>query len=106
MNFKKRVPDTITSWIVTGFSIDPVTGLGLTREPSKLTVFQPFFVSLNLPYSVKRGEVVTIPCTVFNYLETDVEAELTLENENNEFEFMAGEGEDRKAGKIFTYNII
>ena len=83
----KKVPDTITSWIITGFSIDPLTGLGLTKQPSKLTVFQPFFVTTNLPYSIKRGEVVSIPVLVFNYMEDDQEAEVTLFNSEGEFEF-------------------
>ncbi|CRK99838.1 CLUMA_CG013142, isoform D [Clunio marinus] len=83
----KKVPDTITSWIITGFSVDPITGLGLTKQPSKFNVFQPFFVSTNLPYSIKRGEVVAIPIVVFNYMEGDQRAEVTFFNEEKEFEF-------------------
>jgi CD109 antigen len=83
----KKVPDTITSWVITGFSVDPITGLGLTRQPSKFNVFQPFFVSTNLPYSIKRGEVVSIPILVFNYLDQDQETEVTLFNSEGEFEF-------------------
>ncbi|CAH1708831.1 unnamed protein product [Chironomus riparius] len=84
----KKVPDTITSWIITGFSVDPLTGLGLTRQPSKFNVFQPFFVSTNLPYSIKRGEAVAIPIVVFNYMETDQRAEVRLYNDEKEFEFV------------------
>ncbi|XP_055710660.1 thioester-containing protein 1 allele R1-like isoform X3 [Phlebotomus papatasi] len=83
----KKVPDTITSWVITGFAIDPITGFGMTQNPRTLNVFQPFFVSTNLPYSVKRGEVVSIPIVVFNYMENDVQAEVTLENVNQEFDF-------------------
>ena len=84
----KKVPDTITSWVITAFSIDQVTGLGLTKQPSKFNVFQPFFVSTNLPYSIKRGEVVAIPIIVFNYMEGDLTAEVTLFNSDKEFEFV------------------
>lgn len=52
----------------------------------QVKVFRPFFVSLDLPYSVIRGEVVSIPIVVFNYLNKDVTAEVTLSNEG-EFEF-------------------
>lgn len=83
----KKVPDTITSWIITGFSMDSTTGLGLTTLPKKLTVFQPFFVTTNLPYSIKRGEVVAIPIIVFNYMETDQDVDVTLFNNDDEFEF-------------------
>ena len=85
-SISKKVPDTITSWIITGFSIDPNTGLGLTKAPRMLNVFQPFFVSTNLPYSIKRGEVVSIPVVVFNYMDVDQQAEVTLVNSENEFE--------------------
>lgn len=87
LTIRKKVPDTITSWIIAGFAIDSVHGLGITKAPTKLRVHQPFFISLNLPYSVKRGEVVSVPCTVFNYLQQQVDVEVTLDNEHNEFEF-------------------
>lgn len=90
----KKVPDTITSWVITALSVNPTFGLGLTKNPKTLKVFQPFFVSLNLPYSVKRGEVVAVPVVLFNYLDTDVSADLTLHNENGEFEFVDDDGGD------------
>ncbi|KAL7015211.1 hypothetical protein ACKWTF_016343 [Chironomus riparius] len=84
----KKVPDTITSWIITGFSLNPNLGLGLTKEPTKLNVFQPFFVSTNLPYSIKRGEVVSIPFSVFNYLGTDQNVIVKFFNSDRDFEFV------------------
>ena len=68
----------------------------MTKMPRKLEVFQPFFVSLNLPYSVKRGEVVAIPIVVFNYMDNDIDAEVTLDNTAQEFDFVdiAEEGSD------------
>lgn len=88
LTLTRKVPDTITSWVITAFSLDSKTGLGLTKNPKSIKVFQPFFVSLNLPYSVKRGEVVAVPAVLFNYLDTDITAELTLQNDNGDFEFV------------------
>jgi len=108
----KKVPDTITSWILTGFSIDPVTGLGLTKQPTNLNVFQPFFVSMNLPYSIKRGEIVSIPISVFNYLENDLTVAVTLYNEDSEFEFIDAKKSDntlrqkRAIENLRTKNIV
>ena len=62
------VPDTITSWYASAFAMSNSVGLGVAK-PSNLRVFQPFFVSLTLPYAVVRGEVVTVPAVVFSYLE-------------------------------------
>lgn len=46
----------------------------------QLRVFRQFFISVDLPYSVRRGEIVAIPVVVFNYLSKDVTADVTLEN--------------------------
>lgn len=95
------VPDTITSWAITAFSIDPMTGLAVTKQPTKLTVFQPFFVSMNLPYSIKRGEIVSIPISVFNYMEDEdgEEATITLYNDDLEFEFIDSKEEIFERGR-------
>lgn len=52
----------------------------------QVRVFRPFFASLDLPYSVIRGETVAIPVVVFNYMNKDVDAEVTLEN-SDQFDF-------------------
>lgn len=59
----------------------------MTEVPRKLKVFRPFFVSTDLPYSIKRGEAVSIPIVVFNYQDSDVVAEVELDNGLQEFEF-------------------
>lgn len=82
---QKKVPDTITSWVITGFTMNDIYGLGLTKSPSTLKVFQPFFISLNLPYSIKRGEAVAIQIVVFNYMDKAVAATVTLENPDRDF---------------------
>lgn len=87
---EQNVPDTITSWVISAFSIDPLTGLGLTKAPRRLEVFQSFFLSLNLPYSIKRGEILTIPVAIFNYMENiDADADITMHNSDSEFEFIS-----------------
>lgn len=60
------VPDTITSWETEAFCLSS-EGLGLA-PPAQLTVFQPFFLELSLPYSIIRGEIFELKATVFNYL--------------------------------------
>lgn len=96
------MPDTITSWMISAISIDPITGLGLTKVPRVLEVFQPFFVSLSLPYSVKRGETLYVPAIVYNYMANDVDVEVMLHNEDDEFEFIypMGDGEEMRNRSI------
>uniref|UniRef100_A0A3Q3LVM2 Alpha-2-macroglobulin-like 1 n=1 Tax=Mastacembelus armatus TaxID=205130 RepID=A0A3Q3LVM2_9TELE len=60
------VPDTITTWETEVFCLSLV-GFGLAPRTT-LTVFQPFFLELTLPYSVIRGERFELKATTFSYL--------------------------------------
>ncbi|XP_001992839.2 CD109 antigen isoform X1 [Drosophila grimshawi] len=84
----KKIPDTITSWVVTAFAVHPEKGLAVTDDQLKIKTFQPFFVSVRLPYSVKRGEVINVPALVFNYLPKNLDVEVSLDNEDNEYDFV------------------
>lgn len=102
---EKNVPDTITSWIISAFAINADNGLGLTKTARRLQVFQPFFVSLNLPYAIKRGEILTVPIIVYNYLEHDVDASVVLHNHDNEFDFIDSDNsivENGERKKVIT----
>ncbi|XP_067949555.1 CD109 antigen-like [Watersipora subatra] len=72
------VPDTITSWVASAFAVSDIAGLGVSPETAKMRVFRPFFVSLNLPYSVVRGEQLVLQAIVFNYLDRDANVTVTL----------------------------
>ncbi|XP_045036417.1 CD109 antigen isoform X3 [Daphnia magna] len=93
--FVKEAPDTITSWVITAFSLDTFHGLGVIEQPAKMQVFRPFFIQLNLPYSVIRGEVVAIQAVVFNYMNKEITAELTFEN-IGDFQFVDNGVEDNE----------
>jgi len=84
---RKKIPDTITSWVITGFSLNPNSGFAMTKNPSTVRVFRPFFISTNLPYSVKWGEIIAIPVVVFNYLDRQVEASVWMDNSDQEYDF-------------------
>ncbi|KAG1949077.1 pregnancy zone protein [Pimephales promelas] len=61
-----KVPDTITTWETEAFCLSS-NGFGVAA-PALLTVFQPFFLELSLPYSIVRGESFELKATVFSYL--------------------------------------
>ncbi|KAJ8305165.1 hypothetical protein KUTeg_017300 [Tegillarca granosa] len=82
--FSAKAPDTITSWIASAFAINKDSGLGISSSSAKLKVFRPFFISLNLPYSVVRNEEVVIQVNIFNYLSQDMNVLVTLEK-NTDF---------------------
>ncbi|XP_048039618.1 alpha-2-macroglobulin-like [Megalobrama amblycephala] len=69
------VPDTITTWETEAFCLSS-KGLGLA-PPAQLTVFQPFFLELSLPYSIIRGETFELKATVFSYLSSCIMVKVT-----------------------------
>ncbi|CAL1538552.1 unnamed protein product [Lymnaea stagnalis] len=73
LSTKVTLPDTITSWMVSAFAIND-NGLAVGEKPFELKAFQLFFLTMNLPYSIKRGEIFILKITVFNYRNQDVDA--------------------------------
>lgn len=65
----------------------------------KVTTFKPLHATISLPNSIKLGEVLSFPINVFNYLDTDQEAEIGLSNGGNEFEFVEVNESENKVQK-------
>ncbi|XP_053627278.1 thioester-containing protein 1 allele R1 isoform X4 [Cherax quadricarinatus] len=88
VTLREKAPDAITSYIVSAFAVDDFYGLGVTKQPSKLQVFRPFFTSVHLPEAgVVRGEAVAVEMVVFNYGDEDLTADVTLDNASGDFLF-------------------
>ncbi|XP_053958136.1 murinoglobulin-1-like [Anastrepha ludens] len=86
-DWSTTIPETITSWVLTAFSVNSEKGLGVTQESTKIKTFQPFFLAPHHPYSVKRGEVVNIKVAVFNYQDKALDVAVTLDNTDGEYDF-------------------
>ncbi|XP_076220316.1 complement C4-A-like [Aptenodytes patagonicus] len=71
-------PDSITTWEVQAISISPQKGFCIA-DPHTFAVFKDFFVSLRLPYSVRRHEQLEIKAVVYNYLPNDLQVIVTME---------------------------
>ncbi|KAK7157442.1 hypothetical protein R3I93_008812 [Phoxinus phoxinus] len=61
-----HLPHSITTWEIQALSLSASHGFCVT-EPVDLLVFKPVFISLRLPYSVKRFEQLSIVAVIFNY---------------------------------------
>ena len=66
--------DSITTWRLSASAVSAAGSLGATKVP--LRVFQPFFVDLDLPVSLTRGDEVAVPVVVYNYLDKPQTVEL------------------------------
>ncbi|KAK2864229.1 hypothetical protein Q7C36_003383 [Tachysurus vachellii] len=93
--FTLTVPDSMTSWVATAFVMSENLGLGLS-SPAELRVSKDFFVSLNLPAYLIRGELLLLEVSLFNYMDMDLEVLLTVD-ESSMFEFVTSAA-DQLAG--------
>ncbi|XP_021062209.1 CD109 antigen [Mus pahari] len=85
--FEVTVPDSITSWVASAFVISEDLGFGLTTVPAELQAFQPFFIFLNLPYSVIRGEEFALEVSIINYLKDTIKVVVLIE-ESDRFDIL------------------
>ncbi|CAL8249455.1 unnamed protein product [Boreogadus saida] len=60
------LPDSITTWEIQAVILSPTHGFCVV-EPIELKTFQNIFVSLRLPYSVRRYEQMSIVAVIYNY---------------------------------------
>eukprot|EP00397_Hematodinium_sp_SG-2012_P001102 GEMP01001103.1.p1 GENE.GEMP01001103.1~~GEMP01001103.1.p1 ORF type:complete len:1502 (+),score=334.10 GEMP01001103.1:405-4910(+) len=60
-------PDTMTTWSLTAFSVDSVTGFSIAAQQT-LRVTKDLYAKIRLPYNGIRGEVVPVTVTIFNHL--------------------------------------
>ncbi|XP_076016733.1 complement C4-B [Genypterus blacodes] len=60
------LPDSITTWEIQAVTLSPTTGF-CVAQPSTIVAFQEIFVSLRLPYSVRKHEQISITPVIYNY---------------------------------------
>jgi hypothetical protein len=103
ISLKRELPHTITEWIGTTICVSAQLGLGIS-PPTHVTAFQPFFLDYTMPYSIKRGEVVQLKVSLFNFLSYNLPVCMWL------FRFISSESKIRKmyfqAQKFQNYNCL
>ncbi|XP_078413666.1 CD109 antigen [Cetorhinus maximus] len=87
VTLQRTVPDSLTTWIASAFAISKNQGLQLATTPAELEVFKSFFLEMNLPYSITRGEQLILEINIFNYLQQTLEVWVTVEL-NDLFDFI------------------
>ena len=81
-------PDSITTWSLRAVAMSPEHGFGVAN--AELTVFQPFFLQVDLPYSAVRGEEFPVKVALYNYLDTEQDFVVELE-ESADFALLGDE---------------
>lgn len=83
----RKVPEKITNWTVSGFSINSEHGLAIA-EPQVIKVYQDFFIKADFPRSLKVGEVFKLDVQIFNYLDDSQSVELSINADDNILEIV------------------
>ncbi|MCB1126711.1 MAG: alpha-2-macroglobulin, partial [Verrucomicrobiae bacterium] len=75
-----KLADSITTWRMTGLASSADGRLG--SATGAVRVFQEFFVDLDLPATLTRGDEVSVPVAVYNYLPESQDVRLVLEGDD------------------------
>ncbi|XP_041649275.1 complement C4-B [Cheilinus undulatus] len=82
VNGKKRhviaLPDSITTWEIQVITLSPATGFCVAK-PSEIRAFKKVFVSLRLPYSVRKYEQLSISPVIYNYGQETLQLAVNME---------------------------
>ncbi|HVS39374.1 MAG TPA: alpha-2-macroglobulin family protein, partial [Gemmataceae bacterium] len=76
-----ELADSITTWRLSASAVAADGKLGAAQLPVK--VFRDFFVDLNLPVALTRGDEVGVPIVVYNYLDKPQTVALTLADDHD-----------------------
>ena len=76
--------------------------MGLPDMKPSLKVYLPFFIQMNVPHHIKRGEVLQQDMVVFNYLNKTQNVTLSIIRNDAEF-IILDPAFDGWKGKIFLY---
>ena len=72
------IADSITSWRMSALANSADGLLGSTT--AAMTVFQDFFVDIVFPATLTRGDVISVPVAIYNYLDIPQTVTLTAED--------------------------
>ena len=73
-----ELADSITTWRLTAGAVSTQGQLGAAQ--AAIRVFQPFFVDLDLPVCLTRGDEVSVPVVISNYLARPQTVTLALQD--------------------------
>jgi len=71
------VPDSITTWMLRAVAVSRDLGLGVAE--AELRAFQPFFLTLDMPYAAIRGEEFPVSVAIYNYVDAQQQIRVEIE---------------------------
>ncbi|KAK9891011.1 hypothetical protein WA026_013344 [Henosepilachna vigintioctopunctata] len=78
---QRELPHSITKWKTNVLCVSPSEGLGVSTT-TELESYQPFFVNILTPYSIKMGEILHLRILIFNYMNYSLPVKISILNSN------------------------
>uniref|UniRef100_A0A665VFC1 Complement 4B (Chido blood group) n=1 Tax=Echeneis naucrates TaxID=173247 RepID=A0A665VFC1_ECHNA len=80
-SYHLSLPDSITTWELQVMTLSAATGNNsfCVVKPPEIKAFKEIFVSMRLPYSVKKHEQLSISPIIYNYRDTDLMVAVHME---------------------------
>ncbi|XP_068143587.1 thioester-containing protein 1 allele R1 isoform X1 [Drosophila tropicalis] len=100
----RRIPSDMTSWVISAFALDPVNGLGLNQPKGIMETYKEFYIATDLPYSIRKDELIAIPFVVHNNRESDLNVEVTFYNTAQDFDFPQLDTKSTNKPKVELYS--
>jgi len=75
-----KLADSITTFRMTTSAVSRAGGLG--SATGSIRIFQDFFVDIDLPVALTRGDEVSIPVAVYNYLKMTQTVRVSMEQDD------------------------
>ncbi|XP_025830784.1 alpha-2-macroglobulin-like isoform X2 [Agrilus planipennis] len=82
LQIARPLPHSITNWITNVLCVSPTKGVGVSPN-LEISVFQPFFLDVLAPRTIKRNEIVHLQTIIFNYLNYSIPLRISLGNTSN-----------------------
>ncbi|KAL7301156.1 hypothetical protein TKK_0006128 [Trichogramma kaykai] len=96
--FNIDVPKTPVHWMITAFGMSPTAGFGMLTNALEYISILPFYINVEMPTHSKQGEQIGIRVSVFNYMRTNIECTVVLED-SKDYKFVHVE----EAGVVQSY---
>ncbi|XP_068425600.1 complement C4-B [Clinocottus analis] len=78
LRYPLTLPDSITTWEIQAVTLSAASGFCVVK-PSQIKAFKRRFVSLRLPYSVKKYEQLSISPVIYNYEDEELQVAVHME---------------------------
>lgn len=102
-----KVPDSITSWVVSAFAMHNKTGIAIA-DPTEVTVKNEFFIKMMLPFSIRFKEELGLNILIYNYAEhkKPITVSISLHNDDKHFQFVEFSKSQQRCTPSYNYKNI